>query len=174
MLVTQFRGGQSFNVGRSSSSNDSSQETTSSTSTDAKNLNTSTEDGLEIQDVKQPAVQQENVQTTNNKTSEIPLPVVQQDEDDDYYYDDYSWDEGPAEFVDLDAIVQPTSVDRTPVTGLFKLADSNDWIVVEHYYMDHYYFGDLGADFSTKQFVWHQPVVEGDAEKLGAEIKTDE
>ena len=181
VLVTQIRGGESFHLSRSSSNSDSVETTLFSTTNDstehAKNLNTSTEDGLEIKGedllkMTHPAAQQNNAQTTNNTTE---LPVQQED---DYYYDDYSWDDGPAEFVDLDAI-HPTSIDRTPVTGLFKLAHSNDWVVVDHYYMDHYYFGNLGAGLTAQEYFW-QPVEGGSTsvdsesvEKLDAAIKTD-
>lgn len=150
MWVTQFRSGQSFNLDRFSSSgwNKTTTSATDDSTENAQNLNTSTEDGLDniqMENVQQhPAVEQQK-----NNTTESPVAIQQ--EDDDYYYDD--WEDGPSagEFIDLDAIVQPTPINlyRAPVTGLFKLADSNDWVVVEHFYMDHYYFGDLGAGLTA-------------------------
>ncbi len=136
MLVTQPRVANSFSLRRPSSSN--SQETTHFSSTTRK-------DGIQIEDLNHPAaaVLVQNIQTTT------VFPSIKQEDD---FYDDYS-DEGPAEFVDLDAIIQPMSFDRTPVTGLFKLANANDWIIVDRYYMDHYYFGDLGDDLTAREHV---------------------
>jgi hypothetical protein len=131
VLVTQPRGADSFNLRRSPSI--SSQGTTT-------HLGTARNDGMKIQ---MEDFNQENVQTTT------VFPFKQEDD----FYDDYSSDDGPAEFVDLDAIIQPTLFDRSPVTGLFKLANSNDWIVVDRYYMDRYYFGDLGDDLTAKEHV---------------------
>lgn len=139
VLVTQPRVANAFNLLRPSSSN--SQETTDQFGS------TTRKDGIHrMEDLnRHPAatVLMQNIQTTT------VFPIIKREDD---YYDDYS-DDGPAKFVDLDAIIQPMSFDRTPVTGLFKLANSNDWIVVDRYYMDHYYFGDLGDDLTAKEHV---------------------